>query len=47
MYVRQVGWKDLNRNEIRNPRATRKGLDSGDEYAALQLLDWFKKNGAP
>jgi len=39
MYVRQDERKDLGRNEIRNPRATRKDLDSEDENAALQLFD--------
>jgi len=33
--------------EIRNPRATRKDLDSGDENTFLQLLDQFKISAAP
>jgi len=39
MYVRQDGRKDLNRNQIRNPRVTRKDLDSGDENTVLQPFD--------
>ena len=47
MYVRQDGRKDLNRNEIRNPRATRKGQGKSAKMALCNYSITIGKSGAP
>ena len=52
MYVRQDGRKDLNRNEFRNPRATRQGARQVRQNGDMQLAErlgvnlWMAKKAA-